>query len=156
MTWLKFFSCMSKLPVLQTKQPERWCPRVFLFCSTGSLDMQLKNLSQVMECSLSLYEDFRDRIVRRHLIGMHSIRSNPASKDQNPHETRIESQFPTKKRSIRRRSYLWTFFGLLKNPHETRINTGENDYCKKKKKLAWILNKIRSILKRAEQNRQVL
>ena len=59
-----------------------------------------------MECILSLYEDFRDRIVRRHLIGMHSIRSNPDSKDQNPHETSIESQFPTKQVSVRRRSYL--------------------------------------------------
>lgn len=37
-----------------------------------------------MECILSPYEDFRDRIVRRHLIGVHSIRSNPDSKDQNP------------------------------------------------------------------------
>ena len=27
-------------------------------------------------------------------------------------------------------------FGLLKNHHETRINTGENDHCKKNKKLA--------------------
>ena len=84
-----------------------------------------------MECILSPYEDFRDRIVRRHLIGVHSIRSNPDSKDQNPFKTRIKPQFPTKQRSIRRRSYLWTFFGLLKNPHETRINTRENDYCKK-------------------------
>lgn len=39
-----------------------------------------------MECILSPYEDFRDRIVRRHLIGVHSIRSNPDSKDQNPHK----------------------------------------------------------------------
>ena len=25
----KFFSCMIKLPMLQTKKPERWCPRVW-------------------------------------------------------------------------------------------------------------------------------
>ena len=68
--------------------------------------------------------------VRRHLIGVHSIRSNPDSKDQNPSKSK-KSQFSTKERSIWRRSYLWTFFGLLENPHETRINTRENDYCKK-------------------------
>ena len=62
--------------------------------------MQLKNLRQVMECSLSLPEDFRDRIVRRHPIGVHSIRSNPAPKDQNPHETSIKPQFPTKQVSV--------------------------------------------------------
>ena len=104
----------------------------FFVCSTRNFDRQLKKLSQFSwECSLSSYEDFRDRIVRRHLIGVHSIRSNPASKDQNHSKTRIKPQFPTKERSIWRRSYLWTFFGLLKNPHETRINTRENDYCKK-------------------------
>lgn len=67
------------------------------------------------------------RLQGRHLIGMQSICSDP------PQKTKIlvKSKFPTKQRSVWRRSYLWTFFGLLKNPHETRINTRENDYCKK-------------------------
>ena len=61
--------------------------------------MQLKNLSQVR--SWNAVHSFEDISV-----GMHSIRLNPDSKDQNLHETSIESQFPTKQRPIQRRSYL--------------------------------------------------
>ena len=75
-----------------------------------------------MECS---------PFVRRHLRQSAVHSSQSSLKRPNPHETSIKPQFPTKQRSVWRRSYLWTFFGLLKNHHETRINTRENDYCKK-------------------------
>ena len=84
-----------------------------------------------MECSLSLCGDFRDRIVRRYLRQSAFHSSQSSFKRPKSHKTRINPQFPTKQRSVWRRSYLWTFFGLLKNPHETRTNTRENDYCKK-------------------------
>ena len=91
----------------------------FFVCSTRDFDRQLKKLSQFSwECSLSSYEDFRDRIVRRHLIGVHSIRSNPASKDQNHSKTRIKPQFPTKQRSVWRRSYFMNVFRSSQEPSE--------------------------------------
>ena len=75
-----------------------------------------------MECS---------PFVRRHLRQSAFHSSQSSFKRPKSSKTRIKPQFPTKQRSVWGRSYLWTFFGLLKNHHETRINTRENDYCKK-------------------------
>ena len=80
--------------------------------------MQLKNLSQVMECILSPYEDFRDRIVRRHLIGMHSIRSNPDSKDQNPHKTSVSYEAKIHSKAFIFMNVFWSSQEPSRNPHK--------------------------------------
>ena len=74
-----------------------------------------------MECSLSLHEDFRDRIVRRHLIGMHSIRSHPASKDkilQNPRKTSVSYEAKIRSKAFIFMNVFWSSQEPTRNPHK--------------------------------------
>ena len=115
-------SCVDEA-FADASKPEDTIPRVFLFVAQEVLTSNWKICGQVGHGMQSICS----KTSPTECIPFVSIQLQKTKSSK----TRINPQFPTKQRSVWGRSYLWTFFGLLKNHHETRINTRENDYCKK-------------------------